>query len=165
MKILISYYTRTGNNRKVALLLRDMFLEREDVTAADVEEVVDLKERKGVAAYVLGGRDATLGKPATIRDPLHPVSEYDLVIVGGPVWAWTICPAVRTYCTDHGSRSSRVAFFCTMGGSGDKRAFREMEKLCGQKPVALLALTDGVIHKDEALLRSRIGEFCRKCLE
>jgi hypothetical protein len=40
-----------------------------------------------------------------------------------------------------------------------------MEKLCGQKPVALLALTDGVIHKDEALLRSRIGEFCRKCLE
>lgn len=165
MKILISYYTRTGNNRKVGLLLKDAFSEKKEIESVDVEELVDLKERKGVAGYALGGRDAALGKPATIRDPLYQVSEYDLVVVGGPVWAWTICPAVRTYCTDHACRSSRVAFFCTMGGSGDKRAFREMEKLCGQKPVAALALTDGLIHKDEALLNSRIGEFCQKCLK
>lgn len=165
MKILISYYTRTGNNRKVALLLKDAFAESKDVETVDVEEVVDLKNRKGIAAYALGGRDAALGKAATIKDPLYQVTEYDLVVVGGPVWAWTICPAVRTYCTGHASRASRVAFVCTMGGSGDKRAFSEMEKLCDQKPVALLALTDGVIHKDEALLISRIAEFCQKCLK
>jgi menaquinone-dependent protoporphyrinogen IX oxidase len=165
MKILISYYTRTGNNRKVALLLKDAFAESKDVETVDVEEVVDLKNRKGIAAYALGGRDAAFGKPATIKDPLYQVAEYDLVIVGGPVWAWTICPAVRTYCTDHASRSPRVAFFCTMGGSGNKRAFSEMQKLCGQDPAAVLPLTDGVIHKDEVLLKSKIAEFCRKCLE
>jgi hypothetical protein len=48
---------------------------------------------------------------------------------------------VRTYLTEQKNNFKQIAFFCTMGGSGDKKAFAEMEKIIGKKPASALALT------------------------
>ncbi len=39
---------------------------------------------------------------------------------------------------------SNVSFFCTHGGSGGEKTFRELEKLCEKKPKGTLE-----IHEDE----------------
>jgi hypothetical protein len=47
---------------------------------------------------------------------------------------------MRTYLAENKDKLKKLAFFCTLGGSGDKKTFVEMEKIIGQKPDATLAL-------------------------
>ena len=134
-KALVVYYSRTGMTRKVG----------EKIAAAlqcDMEELIDTRNRSGAWGWLRGGGDATRSKQTAIRKIEKEPGVYDLVIIGTPVWAFTMTPAVRTYITEHWQCLKEVAFFCTMGGSGDARTFRKMEKLCGKKPAALLALKE-----------------------
>lgn len=49
---------------------------------------------------------------------------------------------MRACLTRHSSHLDRVAFICTEGGTGGKRAFRHMLDLIGQQPVATLEVTE-----------------------
>ena len=133
MKTLVVYHTRTGHTKKLAEEIAKKL-------GADIEEIVDAKNRKGIIGWILAGRDATKQRMASIAPAQHDPAQYDLVAVGTPIWAWTMTPAIRTYLTRHKASLKKVAFFCTMGGSGGAKAFSFMEELCGQKPAAALEL-------------------------
>lgn len=164
MKVLIAYYSRTGNSKRIASLLKEIFEELPGVFT-QIESIVDLKNRTGVGGYAIGGRDAAMKKLTDITPPMNDAGNFDMVIIGGPVWAWTVSPAIRTYCSDQGRKARKIAFFCTMGGSGDKRAFSEMERLCGKPPRSVLSLTDGMIKKGGPALKEILKEFSIKCLK
>jgi flavodoxin len=130
---LVVYYSRTGTTRKVA----------EKIAAAlkcDIEEIIDTRDRSGAWGWLRGGGAATRSKQTIIRKMEKEPGAYDVVIIGTPVWAFTMTPAVRTFIADQRGRLKEVAFFCTMGGSGDERTFRKMEELCGKKPAGVLSL-------------------------
>jgi len=135
MRTLIVYYSRTGVTKAVAEALGRGLI-------ADVEEIVDRKRRAGVLGYLAAGKDAVLGRLTEISEAHHDPAGYDLVVIGTPVWAFTMAPAVRTYLTKHGWAIERAAFFCTMGGSGDKRTFQQMGEVLGKQPAATLALVE-----------------------
>ncbi|MBM3309675.1 MAG: hypothetical protein FJY77_05405 [Candidatus Altiarchaeales archaeon] len=134
MKTLVVYYSRTGNTRKAGKKIAGML-------NADVEEIVDLKDRSGILGYMLSGRDASLNRQAEIKTSFD-ASLYDLVVVGTPVWAFTVSSPVRTYLLQNKDKFRELAFFCTQGGSGGKRAFKAMEQLSGKKPAAVLELNE-----------------------
>lgn len=67
-------------------------------------------------------------------------SDYDLIIIGTPVWAWNISSPIRAYIEGNKEKFAKLAVFCTMGGDGDVKAFNEIEKLCGKKAIARLTL-------------------------
>jgi len=137
-KILVAYYSRTGNTKKLGLEITKKL-------KADSEEIKDLKERNRVIiGWLVSGKDATMKKKTKIKFEKNP-SKYDLVIIGTPVWAWTITPAIRTYLSEN--KFKKVAFFCTNGGQKGK-TFEEMEKL-SKKPIATLTLLDRKIKKGE----------------
>ena len=108
---------------------------------------------------MIAGKDATLKRETKIRFKKDP-EKYDLVIIGTPIWAWTITPAVRAYLNQNKEnlKEKKLAFFCTMGGSGDKGAFSEMEKLT-HKSISYLALTTKEVIKEEF---NKVKEFLRK---
>ena len=135
MKTLVIYCSRTGNTRKVGHAVATAL-------GCDEEEIIDGKDRSRISGYLGAGRDATLQRATPIQAVQKNAAEYDLVVVGTPIWAFTVSSPVRTFLTEHGRNIKSVAFFCTMGGSGDERAFRHMEELCGKPPVATLALTE-----------------------
>lgn len=141
MKTLIVFYSRSGNTRKVAQAIAAKL-------GADLEEIIDPKDRSGALGWMAAGKDATF-KSAT---PIKPVEKdpglYDRVIVGTPVWAFTMASPVRTYLTQHGKGIKQAAFFCTLGGSGDKRTFEDMQGLCGKEPLATAAILEKDIKKD-----------------
>ena len=61
MKILVVYYSRTGNTKFVA----------EEITAelnADMEEIVDLKSRGGKMGWLSASRDATGNRQTNIGE-------------------------------------------------------------------------------------------------
>ncbi|MFH2027554.1 MAG: hypothetical protein ABIJ08_00305 [Nanoarchaeota archaeon] len=89
MKTLITYYSRTGTTRKVANEIAVQL-------GCDTDEIIDKTKRSGPLGYITSGRDAmkkSLTEIETKKDP----SQYDLVIIGTPIWAWTMAPAIRTY--------------------------------------------------------------------
>lgn len=104
MKTLVVYYTRTGNSKFTA----------ETIAAeigADVEEIVDLKNRKGKLAFLSAGRDAMQGKLTEIAETKRNPLDYDLIILAQPVWAGSPTPAIRTYLKKNDLTGKKVALF------------------------------------------------------
>ena len=66
----------------------------------------------------------------------NDASTYDIIVIGAPIWASTLSTLVRTYISQY-KGSSKVAFFCTSGGTRGE-PFDEMESLCGKEPAAIL---------------------------
>ena len=130
MNPIIVYYSRTGTTKEVGEYLA------KQLNCKSVE-IIDLKKRIGPLCYIFGGYEAMKRKLTQIAKINENVFEYDLVIIGTPVWGSNMTPAVRTFLKQNPLQ--KVAFFCT-AGSKPGLTFYEMEKLT-TAPKATLALT------------------------
>ncbi len=152
MRSLIVYYSKTGVTRRAAIDVSRML-------GSDVEEIIDIKDRGGLAGWLTGGGDSFLKKLTEIKRPKKDPSKYSLVIIGTPVWSFTVTPAIRTYITKKCRRLRKVAFFCTHGGAPGN-TFKTMKELCGKKPVAILGLTAKDMQSGESF--DKIKKFVSK---
>lgn len=154
MKVLVAFYSRTGTTKEVAARIAAEL-------AADQEEIVDQKNRQGVLGFIGGGKDATLKRLAKINDIQKPPEQYDVVVIGTPVWANTMAPAIRTYLTQQKDSLPRLAFFVTTGSSGIDRTFEHMAELSGKPPLATLGLRQRDVQQGDFTksLREFIGKI------
>lgn len=157
-KILVVYYSRTGHTRRVA----------QEIAAtlrADIEEIVDPENRLGLLGYLRSGRQAFFGQEADIREPLKDPAGYDLVIVGTPVWNWSLSAPVRAYLARRQQRLARppVAFFLTEGGSGEQRVFGQMEELVGKAPLDVMAVREADLESGR--YHDKIRGFAESLME
>ena len=135
MKILVAYYSRTGHTRWLA----ERLAERLGATLCPITEP---RKGSGLLWYCKAALDALLGREAAIdAAPVDP-AQFDLILVGTPVWCWHLSPPVRSFARRYRASGRRFAFFCTMGGSGAQRAFADLERCLGRSPQAALALTE-----------------------
>lgn len=142
MKTLVVFYSKTGNTKIIAEELAKNF-------SADLEELTETQPKEGFLGMIIAGKDAILQQGSAINDLKHQVANYDLVIIGTPVWAWTMANPVRSFIEKYKQNLKHVAFFATMGGSGDQRAFSHMEKLSGLTPTATASFIDTKIKKGD----------------
>lgn len=152
MKSLVVYYTRTGNARFVA----------ETIAAeigADVEEVIDLKKRTGALGYLSGGSDARRGKETEISPTKKLPSEYDLVIVGTPVWAGRPAPAILTYLKKHDFADKKVAVFFTQGGKKPQAIDETKALIPNAECIGELTLISALENKAES--EKQIVDWCK----
>lgn len=153
MRILIIYYSRTGTTKQVAEKIQKSL-------NCEIEEIIDTKNRKGPIGYISAGRDATMKKLTRLKEAKYNPSEYDLIIIGTPIWSWNISTPIRTYLENNKNKFNKVAFFCTMGGSGSNRCFNEMEKIINKKSIASLALLTKEVK--EKKYQEKLNEFTNK---
>lgn len=158
MKILVVYYSRTGHTR----LLADRLVRELGATPA---AIVESRDRPAVLGYPRSVFEAISGRAAPI-EPLrrHP-SHYDLVLVGTPVWCRHVASPVRAFARQYARSVRRTAFFCTLGGSGDREAFDELRRLMGRAPLAELALPEADLQRlGRADVRFKIRRFVDRLL-
>ncbi|PLV59911.1 flavodoxin domain-containing protein [Thermotoga sp. KOL6] len=124
MKILIAFYSRDGHTRKAADILGK-------ILNADLDEVVDNKNRKGILGFLRAGYDATMEKTTEITFSKDP-SEYDLVVVGTPVWNGRLTPAIRTYLLQNREKIKNAVFFVTCAGRPGK-CLKQMKEIYGKE--------------------------------
>ena len=108
MKILIVYYSRTGVTKKVAEILQQKL-------NCDSEEIISVKDRKGPIGYMISGREAMQGTLAEIKPIISNPADYELVIIGTPVWAFTMSSPTRTFLTEQKDKLKKVAFLSNHG--------------------------------------------------
>lgn len=137
-RILVVCYSRTGHTRQVAGELAR-------VLGADLEEIVDPTPRSGLRGYLRSGREAYFRRRPPIAPPVHKAADYDLVVVGTPIWNASLSAPVRSYLERERNEFRSVAFFCTCGGMGMDRVFRQMKDAAGRAPVAQLVVRESVL--------------------
>ncbi|WJI10428.1 flavodoxin [Methanobacterium sp. CWC-01] len=153
MKMLVVFYSRTGNTRKVAE-------ELEKVLECDMEEIIDTKNRSGSLGYLRSGRDAMNRKLTVLQDVINDPSSYDLIVIGTPLWAGHVSTPVRTYMHQNQASFKNVAFFCTAGGMGFEGTFKDMKELSGKTPLATLGLREKELKS--ASYKSKVAEFAQE---
>ena len=116
MKTAILYYSMSGNTAYAARIMAD-------ILAADLIPLMPKKAfpDSGFKKFFWGGKSALMGdKPELEPYPFDPAA-YDLIVLGGPVWAGTFAPPLRTFIEKHREEliTIRLAvFFCCSGGPG-----------------------------------------------
>ena len=128
-KALVVFYSRTGNTKKVA----------EDIAAAlnaDVEQLVDKKDRSGMMGWLKSGKDASKEKLADIDTVKYDPSKYEMVRLGTPIWVGNMTPALRTYITNNKQSFKSISVFTTSGGSRPDKTIKKIETLAGKKAVS-----------------------------
>ncbi len=153
MKTLVVYFSKTGNTATVAKELAQ-------ILSADLETLAETKPKEGIVGMILAGKDAALQNSTPINDLKNNITNYDLVVVGTPVWAWTMSNPIRAFFEKHKKDLKKVAFFATMANMGDKRAFSHMEKLSGLAPAATISFVDSKIKNGE--FKTGLAEFGKK---
>jgi len=136
-KILIVYYSLTGNTKFIAEALIDSI-------EADILELKPIKELKADSStrFIWGGYQSTMKKkPKLIDFDINPL-EYDLIILGTPVWAWNISPPMRSFLSKFDLTSKKVALWMCHAGDGVKAMNRFKETLKGANIVEIISFQD-----------------------
>ena len=154
-KVLVAYYSRTGNTKRIARAIATAL-------EADVEEIHDPTGRSGVVGYLRSGLEASAGVLVELEHPRRDPADYDVVVVGTPVWAMSVSSPVRTYLWHERARLPAVAFFATLGGMGAERAFEQMKVVAGRTPIAALAVREGVAQHGAP--RDEVARFAETVL-
>jgi flavodoxin len=148
MKILTAYYSRTGNTRVVAQKIAE-------ITKSDIEEIKDTKNRSGFFGFLVSGYEAARKKTTKIAELKYDPLNYDIVIIGTPVWAGKMSVPIRTYILNNKDKFDKVAFFCTFSFS-PSNIFKDMEEACNKKPIIKEAFRDSEIKSGKYIEKLNI---------
>lgn len=133
MKTLIVFYSNTGNTSKLAKVLASKL-------KSDTLEIKDRRNRKGLIGFLRAGFDAITSNVTIIEDFTQDFTKYDLVLIGTPVWAGRITPAIRTFLIGNSEVLPEIAFFTTHAGGGTSKTLVQLEKLASKEPLACLSI-------------------------
>jgi flavodoxin len=153
MKTLVVYYSRTGNTKMIS----------EDISGSlkcDIEEIVDKEKRGGIIGYIKSGYEASRNKLSVIEDPKHDLSQYELLIVGTPVWAGKMSVPVRAYLHQNMDKIPLLACFCTCGRSGIEGTINDITEYTNITPMASFGLNSSEIKSGsyKAILEKFVQE-------
>jgi flavodoxin len=150
MKTLVAYYSRTGNTEKVA---KEIAKELN----ADVEKIL-CPDYNGMMGFLKAGKEAMKKKKPEISFGKNPLN-YDLVIIGWPVWAGNMCSPVRSFISNYNLKDVKhLGFFCTKGGENGNNGISEIIEVIGKKGASLVILAKDIKNSDHF---HKIKEFCK----
>jgi flavodoxin len=128
-RVLVVYYSVTGNTARVG---RDIA----KATGGDLESLRDSGHGVGFWAYLKAILDAVRGRSADLGELKFIPHNYDLTIIGTPVWAWNMTPVVRAYLGRYKAQLGNVAFYVTSGDTDASKIVPSMESIVGRRAVA-----------------------------
>lgn len=156
-KILCIYYSRSGNTRKAM---------EEIAQALDAElvEITDGLDRSGTSGWLRSGMDAMrrTTEPLKPFETQRPLQDYQLVIVGSPVWAGRCSSVTRAFLKKYGKKLTNAAYVVTRGSEKrDESIYDQMDQYttCGHRmAVSLRSGSVGYAFWQEEFLR-QVREF------
>lgn len=124
-KVLVAYYSHSGNTR-------DMARQIADATGGDLFEITPQTayptDYEAVVAQAK--REIADGFRPALKTPLPDLSGYDVVFVGSPCWWATVAPPVATFLAGGAWTGKTVVPFMTHEGSRMGRSEKDIRELC-----------------------------------
>ncbi len=153
-KILVAYFSRTGNTREIANQIHrgvggDMVeIQVVEPYPEDYEEVKKVAMQEQVSGY----------KPA-LKTKIRNMKTYDVVFIGYPIWWGRLPTPIRTFLSEYDFSGKIIVPFCTHGGSGLSGSVADIRKLCPKSTIQ-----DGlaVWGRDAKNAQSDVSAWLRK---
>lgn len=134
MKEVIFYYSLTGLNEKVALMLADML-------KCEAVKIVEHKNRHGFFMFIKSGYDSIRRNLTEIDEIDKDLESFDKVILFTPVWAGSLPPATRTFLVKKGEKIKNLEVVSISGNGEKNSAFRnEIERVLKIPQISFLML-------------------------
>lgn len=151
------YYSRTGNTRRV---MQEVAQELH----CEMVELTDGEDRTGLRGWLRSGMQAMSREIPPVKEfkTMLPLSAYDLVIIGTPVWAGRCSAPVRSFLMEYGEELRRVAYVITRGGEEHYEAvFDQMDLYVRSPRVSAVSIRPNAVGstfwRDEFLTSIRGG--------
>ena len=153
-RTLVAYYSLSGKTKAVAQSLATTL-------RADIEEITPVSPHgQGFVGYLQAVLAAIFRQAWAVRPTRHAIADYDLVLVGGPIWVGRIAAPVQGWLRANRLPSNcALAVFATFGGFASEKAFPELEALAGKTAIARLEIRDR--DRAEGLASKLIDAFVR----
>ena len=158
MKTAIVYYSMHGNVRYVAEKVAKEL-------GADLIELKPVKAYpdKGAMQFIWGGSAVTFKKKPDLEPYTFNASEYDLVIIGTPVWASNFTPPLRTFFEDNDLTGKKIAVIATSAGGDSSKCIQAVKEATKTDALAAtLSLTDPKDRPSDDV-EKKIGELIEAC--
>ncbi len=122
-KVLVAYYSYSGNTRAVAEQIAkatggDLFEIQTAVAYPSVYNELTAQAKKEIQA----------GFKPELKGKVADMAQYDIVFIGSPNWWGTYAPAVSAFLAGHNFEGKTVAPFFTHGGGGMQNCEADIKK-------------------------------------
>lgn len=128
MKVLIVYYSLEGNTDYAAGKIAEAI-------GADTLRLRTKKayKDKGASKYIWGAKSALMAEKPKLEPYDAVLENYDMIVMGFPVWASRITPPLRTFIRENKEvlKTKKIAAFACQGGQGADKALEELKKCIG----------------------------------
>ena len=124
MKTIVIYYSYSGHTKMIANRIKEKL-------NCDIQEIVPIKPYSSDYQSLVNNTEDNLQSKVTPEiKPLDiDLSRYDKIIIGTPVWWYTITPPVRTFLKNNDLTGKIVIPFATNAGWLGQ-TFEEFQSIC-----------------------------------
>lgn len=155
MKILIVYYSKTGKTKEIAHAMAN---ELADGNEVKLRRIKMKNEKNLLTIYLLDTKKAIRREKPEIEVIDYDHKEYDLILLGTPVWSANPAPPINTYLDRSNFKDKRVALFATLRMMGGEKVVKilteEIEKKKGKVADSIIIKT-GLFHKKRMIEEAR----------
>ncbi len=129
-KVLIVYYSYSGNTREIAQEIHKM-------AGGDRFEIQPLESYPSQYNVLVeqAKRELHSGYRPKLKARVDAIGAYDTVFVGSPNWWYTIAPPVMSFLSDVDLSGKTIIPFVTHGGGGLGRSSSDIAGLCPNSTV------------------------------
>ena len=112
-RVLVAYYSKSGNTEAIARMIQEK-------TGADLYRIEPVRSypRERPAAAEIPKQERESGDLPELRGSLPDIQQYDLVVIGSPIWWYTAATPVLSFLSKVDFQQKKVAGFYTYAGSG-----------------------------------------------
>jgi flavodoxin len=140
-KVLILYYSRTGNTRLCCEALQKAL-------DADMLEIKDCKSRSGGWGFFTGAIGSLFNVHTTI-EPLHPdLSRYRNIIIASPIWTGTLSTAIRTLIDENRWDGKNVVLLTTTNAAEKEKYIEKSRARVAQRGARVLGYYQVVVKNE-----------------
>lgn len=123
MKKAVVFYSLSGNTQAAA----------KEIAEGIGADLIELKLVKPFPTekskqLALGGMQAMFGVKPAIQELSKNIKEYDVLILGTPIWAGTIAAPVHSFLNKYQVLDKIVTVFTFSGGGDNKRCIAKLSK-------------------------------------
>lgn len=150
-KVLVIYHSRTGHTRTVAEMIHSR-------TGGDLVEIetVEAYPENYDALVARNVEEQQSGFLPPLRTQIDNIGDFDIVLVGSPIWNVRLTPPVRSFLSSHDLAGKVLAPFVTYIVS---RLGRSREDIAEIAPGALIFDGLAVLGERAAQAESAVGDW------
>ena len=159
MKAIVVYYSMDGNTKYVADKISQ-------IIGADTLRLEPTKEypKGNVSKFFWGGKSVVFGEKPKLQPYQFNAKDYDLIIIGTPIWASSLVPPIKTFLNENDLSNKKVAFYsCSMGGDANKCFTKMKSEISNPEVISTLSLVEPYV-KPSKENEAKIEAFCKQCI-